>query len=218
MNVLVHQVSDSGDQLLWNALARLHREEIAGGFLTSLGDPFLQGLYKALAQSPSAVLFVATVDDRPCGFILGTTGTSQVYREGLRRLPWSAICRLAIKLVRFEVMRKAWETLCYPSRTSETQLPAAEILNFCVSSSSQGRGIGRQLFAHLMRELRMRGVDEVRIVTGASQTQAHRFYEKVGATLATTIEVHRDSDSLVYTNLTSNLGKEADMRSQRRVG
>src|SRR5438105_13458477 len=66
-------------------LARLHSEEISGGFLTSLGTPLLANLYRAIGRSTHAFILVATLDGRVVGFLCGSTDTPKVYRHVLTR-------------------------------------------------------------------------------------------------------------------------------------
>lgn len=195
-------LTSDADPAVWRRVAKLHCQQITGGFLTSLGPQFVSRLYRSLVASPEVFLIAAQVDSEIVGFICGSVDTRRAYRDSLPRLCWSLPIVLT-KLASFASIKRVWETLRYPSRQTAVELPAAEILNFCVAGSCQGRGIGRRLFAELETEFRRRGVESIRIVTGGQQRQAQRFYAAVGASLAGTIEVHRGSPSLVYTHTIS---------------
>lgn len=210
-------------------LARLHREEISGGFLSSLGERFLTDLYSALGSSPDVILVIARRDENVLGFLCGAVSPGKVYRRFLMRNSWRVAPTLLRQALSLQTLKRMGETLAYPavSRTkakphrpdagrgftfrnetkrqssqsesrSAVQLPDPEILNFCVSSHAQRCGIGRRLFHAFCSELAQRGIPAVRIVTGAEQHSAQRFYESVGAVLVRETEIHAGQTSLVY--------------------
>jgi ribosomal protein S18 acetylase RimI-like enzyme len=182
----------------WGALAKLHASEIQGGFLTSLGTPVLARLYRAISRSPHAFVFVAEDAGQTVGFLCASTDTKRVYRRVVLTVWPTLLPVLARKLVRWSTVRRCWETLRYPGETADPNLPGAEILNFCVDGARQGRGIGRALFAAMQREYWRRGIRRIRIVTGAGQQSAIRFYDKMGAQPAGRLEVHANIESRVY--------------------
>ena len=77
-------------------------------------------------------------------------------------------------------------------------MPPCEILNFCVVSDSQVKGVGSRLFSALCGEFLKQEVSEIRIVTGGGQESAHTFYEAKGAKLAGEIIVHEGEASRAY--------------------
>lgn len=182
----------------WDALAKLHASEIQGGFLTSLGMPVLVRLYRAISRSPHAFILVAENEGQITGFLCASTSTKRVYRQVLLTAWPMLLPVLARKLLRWSTLRRCWETLRYPGEASGPGLPGAEILNFCVDGSRQGRGIGRALFTAMQEEYRRRGISQIRIVTGAGQQSAIRFYDKMGARLAGRLEVHANVESRMY--------------------
>lgn len=179
-------------------LARLHAEEISGGFLTSLGIPLLTRLYAAISRSPSAFTLICTVDGTIGGFLCASTDTAKVYRQVLRRAWLHLFPALLRRIFSWNTVHRCWETLRYPSRSSHADLPKAEILNFCVSGHLQRSGIGRRLFAAMEDEFRRRGISQIRIVTGKGQESAIRFYEKLGAEAVGIIEVHAQVESRLF--------------------
>lgn len=183
---------------MYRQLAVIHCEQIAGGFLTKLGPEFLNRLYRAVVASPEAVVIVARRDDVVAGFIAGSTSTRSVYRTFLRKQAWRSLPQLVPVLLRPTNFHRLWETWRYPTKPTRTNLPAAEILNFCIAAPFQRHGIGKRLFAELVQEFKQRRVPAFKIVTGGNQSSAHAFYESVGAHLVDRIEVHRGARSLVY--------------------
>ncbi|WP_425398231.1 GNAT family N-acetyltransferase [Aeoliella sp.] len=183
---------------LAQAIARLHIEQIAEGFLTSLGERFLVHLYDAVATCDDAVLLTARDGDRLAGMICGSTDTRLVYRHFVRRKAVVAGMAALPRLLTFERFKHVWETWRYPSSSPELDLPSGEVLNFCVSRDFQRRGVGVTLFGRLTEELHRLGLRDLKIVTGEKQESAHRFYEAVGAVLAHCTEVHRGQASRIY--------------------
>ena len=182
----------------FQACARIHREEISGGFLSSLGGEFLTLLYRTLAVSRHSFLFVARREGQILGLICGSDDTSAVYREFALRGGLRTLALLAPRLLSPRRIARALETVLYPSRQRGRDLPHAEILNFCVSATSQGTGVGRALFGALAEEFRSRGIGQIKIVTGVDQASAQAFYSRAGATLVGNVAVHHDSPELVY--------------------
>lgn len=192
--------ADARHPLAWyRPIARLHQTQIEQGFLASFPESFLTRLYRGIAETPSAFVLAARHGEEVIGFIAGAESTGKVYRRYLLRRGWIDGWVLLPKLCTATNVRRAWETLRYPARTTAAALPEAEILNFCVRQDWQGAGVGRRLFAALCDEFRQRGVQAIRIVTGVDQQRARRFYEQMGARQATTAAIHEGSVSLVFT-------------------
>lgn len=183
-----------------SAVARIHREELAQGFLSSLGDRALTMLFAHAATAPSGVLLVARDRDtgRIAGFLLGTTDTGSFYKEFLRRRALRAAIVLLPRLLSVKRIVKVLETLFYPARRNVRELPGAELLDIAVDSSFQGQGLGRRFFAEFVRVMASRGIRRFRITTGKSLTGAQAFYEKLGAQKVGTMEVHQGAETIVY--------------------
>jgi ribosomal protein S18 acetylase RimI-like enzyme len=195
----IGRVSGAAAREEFEALARIHTEAIRDGFLSTLGEDFLVLLYRSLATAPEAMLFDARLEGQPAGLICGSVNTAGVYRHFLWNAGLRALPRLLPRLVSLSVVVRALETLVYPARNRSVDLPAAEILNFCVARDARGRGVGALLFQALMEEFRRRKVPRIRIVTGEEQLEAQAFYERVGAKRVGTICVHGGVPSIVYT-------------------
>lgn len=195
---VVRAGTDSAD-LVFHQMAEIHREAISEGFLSSLGERFLTGLYRHLSGMENAFAFVAEEEGRVLGFIVGALDTGSVYRSYAQKGGLSAILTLAPKLLSPRRVARVMETVLYPGRKRNDGLPEPEILNFCVRSDQQGKGVGGALFQALCTEFARRGVGEIRIVTGEGQVSAQHFYEAKGAVFAMRTEVHRGTASRVYT-------------------
>lgn len=194
---IVEVVPDS-PQHYFAEIAELHRAEIEGGFLSTLGIPILTRLYWTFAASPSAIVHVAVSESQVCGFICASLDTKAVYGDVLRKIGISTALRVAMKVISWSKLKRMFETLAYPTKRSGQELPSSEILNFCVSRSHQRRGVGVALLESACQVLTKRGVRKVGIVTGAAQHQAQAFYEKVGAKVVGEVEVHEGAKSFQY--------------------
>jgi len=163
-------------------VAELHRVMIGTGFLSSLGRGFLTQLYKAIGSCPAGFGFVCKDGPTVQGFIACSESTGRLYKQAMLRRG----LLMALPLVRFMVrpatMRRLFETLKYPSET--TDLPPAELLSIAVSPTAQSGGIGKALVAAANDEFRRRGIKQYRVAVWAENTAANRFYQKCGFKLA----------------------------------
>ena len=193
------RLKPTSPQPWFEQIARIHQQEIVEGFLSKLGSSFLTNLYRHLSGSKSAFLYAAIRGNEVIGFICGSLNTSKVYKEFVLS-PAGAIAavRLAPKLVSLSRVKRVLETLLYPAKQDVIELPKAEILNFCVDSRVQRSGVGRELFIRLQEEFARQGVDRIKIVTGANQVSAQRFYERHQAKQVTATEIHAGTQSLIY--------------------
>lgn len=181
---------------------RLHRIQLSGGFMTSLGDRFLLEVFRNVARSRHGIALVAILRPEGAetveGFLLGATSTAGLYRDFILRRGLKAAIIAAPRLLRWSAIRKVWETLSYPATESNFDMPQAELLDLAVSDSAKGTGIAEKLFSAFVAELECRGHQSFRVTTGESLTRAHRFYEKQGVVRVGTIEIHQGESIVVY--------------------
>ena len=181
---------------------RLHREQLSGGFMTSLGPRFLLEVFRNIARSRHGVALLAVADPngegRVHGFLLGTTTTRGLYRDFLLRHGFKAALIAAPRVLRPSPLKKVWETLRYPASESDFDAPEADLLDLAVSDAAKGTGLAQSLFREFVTELERRGHAAFRVTTGGSLTRAHRFYEKQGAVRVGTIEIHEGEPTIVY--------------------
>ncbi|GIE97306.1 GNAT family N-acetyltransferase [Paractinoplanes rishiriensis] len=180
------------------AVARMHATEVAQGFLSSLGVPALELLYRHVAASKYCAMFVAERGNEPVGYICGTRDTAALYREFVLHRWWVAVPALAPKLLRPSRIARTIETLRYPRAAMPADLPRAEVINFVVHPDCRGLGVAQALFRQLTRWFADQGETAVKIVTGEQQGRAHGFYEKSGAALVGRTSVHRGVPSRIY--------------------
>jgi GNAT superfamily N-acetyltransferase len=194
----------------------LHRAQLSGGFMTSLGDRFLLAVFRNIARSKYGIALVATTGplggEVVDGFLLGTTNTARLYRDFVVWHGAEAAVIAAPKLLRLSSIRMVWETFRYPAKRNALNAPAAELLDLAVSDSAKGTGLARDLFRAFAIEVERRGHSSFRITTGESLVRAHRFYEKQGAVPVGTIEIHKGESTLVFVyRAGSNFNSTADV-------
>jgi glycosyltransferase involved in cell wall biosynthesis len=165
------------------AMARLHTEGMPDAFLPTLGPRFLARLYRAVATDPEAVALVAEGVDGVVGFAAGvasvaaSTGASPAATA--RRRPWPP--------------RPTWPAPVWPAGswrpsatrpTAPRQRPAAR--RRAAVDRGRPRPPGRRdrpaLADGVLAGLAGRGVDDIKVVVGAANKGANRFYAKVGFT------------------------------------
>jgi ribosomal protein S18 acetylase RimI-like enzyme len=177
-------------------VAHLHQQYIPLGFLSSLGIGFLARMYALMAKDDAALLLVAVDRGTIVGFVSGTVDVGSFYRRFIRKnILWGFV--LLPKLVTGDRLKRALETLLYPRKNKAMNLPKAELLSIVVDHAYQGRGVATVLYEHLEQFYRSKSIPEFKIIVGSTLTSAICFYQKVGATKLTEIEVHKGFQSWV---------------------
>ncbi len=179
-----------------SGMARLHRDSLPGAFLPSLGERFLRGMYRVLADDREAVAFVATDGEKVVGFAAGVTSVRGFYRRFFRRHGLAAGLAAAPRLVRPKVLRRVIETASYP--TGSRSLPDAELLAIAVAPEARARGVGRELAEEVLGRLAGMGTGDVKVVVGAANEGANRFYGRLGFQPSGQIAIHRGTPSNVW--------------------
>ena len=182
------------------AMARLHAQGMPGAFLPSLGHGFLTRLYRALASDPRAVALVADSGGEVVGFAAGVVSVGGFYRRfALHHGPAAALAA-APRLARPSVLRRLLETVRYPSSSTAElgPLPDAELLSIAVNPANRTGGTGRALADGILLGLAERGAREIKVVVGAANHGANRFYAKVGFRPAGHLSVHQGTPSNVW--------------------
>jgi ribosomal protein S18 acetylase RimI-like enzyme len=171
------------------AVAAIHADRIAEGFLVTLGPAFLRRLYRRIVLSPGAfVLVVDAPDGAVCGFVAVAENTGVLYREYLLHDGVAAAVAATRGIIR--APRSVWETLRYGLRGGP-HATGAEVLATAVASGFEQRGIGARLVRAAVDEFRRRGVGSARVVTALGNVAAVRAYERGGFHVSGVDEVHR---------------------------
>jgi GNAT superfamily N-acetyltransferase len=149
-----------------------------------------------MAEDPEAVALVAEDGRGVVGFATGVPSVGAFYRRfGLRHgLP--AALAAAPSLVRPGVLARVLETARYPAAASS--LPPSELLSIAVDPRCRQAGVGRALAEAVVEGLARRGAREVKVVVGADNDAANRFYARLGFSPGPRIAVHRGAPSTVW--------------------
>ena len=182
------------------AMAWLHADGMPDAFLPTLGPRFLARLYRAVATDPEAVVLVAEGVDGVVGFAAGVASVGGFYRRFARGHGPAAALAAAPRLVRPRVARRLLETVRYPANgvAGDGRLPDAELLSIAVAPGHRAGGTGRALADGVLAGLAGRGVDDIKVVVGAANKGANRFYAKVGFREAGQLTVHQGTPSIVW--------------------
>lgn len=177
-------------------LARLHVECLPESFLPSLGQRFMQLMYEAIATDEQGAIVVADQGSRVVGFVSAVSSVPEFYRRFYRTHGLKAFAYALPRLVRWPVLKRAFETARYPARTP--QIPEAEILSVALDPEYRGRGTGRAMVQEALRELQRRGVMEAKVVAQIDLTAANQLYRSMGFQLIDQIDVHDGQKSNVW--------------------
>jgi ribosomal protein S18 acetylase RimI-like enzyme len=171
-------------------IARLHKEGIPTGFLSSLGEGFLADLYQAISQSPDGFGFVVRDEKGIVGFVAFCSNLRQLYKQVCRRKGFKLLFILIPKIFSLRTIQKIYENIFYPKRTKSLNLPDAELLSIVVSPNCRGKGFARSLIEAGLQECHNRGILQIKVLVADSNQPANHLYQQVGFKLATKIENH----------------------------
>ena len=177
------------------AVAALHARQISEGFLSLLGDRFLELLYRRILLHPASFLLVADDQGAAVGFIAGSTDVAGLYRSFVLRDGAAALIRAAVPLARG--WRRVLETLRHGNPDGGGAPPGGELLSVAVDRSRQGQGAGRWLVASLLEEMAARGCAVVTVVVGADNRGAVALYHRSGFVVVERFELHPGTESLL---------------------
>jgi ribosomal protein S18 acetylase RimI-like enzyme len=171
-------------------VATLHIEGISTGFISSLGIDFVTSLYEAIVQSKSSFGIVAEKNSKVLGFAAFTTNLNQLYKSIiLKKGPLFAF-KLAGKMISLRRIKRIFETLFYPARIKNMNLPEAELLSIVVSPAEQGKGLAGRLIEKGLQHCQKMGVDKVKVLIGADNKPGNKLYLKFGFELTGQILNH----------------------------
>ena len=175
--------------------SELHAEQIADGFLSLLGPPFLRRLYRRIVLSPGSFLFVADDGNRTVGFIAGSTEVTGLYKSFLWHDGIPAAIAAGWHLLRG--WRRVLETLRHGSSGGSGVGRGAELLAVAVDPTETGRGVGRLLVSSFLGEVTSTGGDAAHVVVGADNVVAVALYERAGFHQVEHFELHPGTTSLL---------------------
>ena len=186
-------------------VAQLHITGIKTGFISSLGNDFVTSLYKAMSASESGFGYVAIKDEKVIGFSFFTTNLNSLYKHVVCKGGLKLMMKLASKMVSFSRIKKVFETLFYPIRIKNMNLPPAEFLSMVIAEEGRGRGLGTQLMKKGFRECKDRGEKSIKILAAVDLIPINKLYEKYGFKVAALIENHGIISNVYVVELTDEL-------------
>jgi ribosomal protein S18 acetylase RimI-like enzyme len=183
------------------AVARLHGETIAAGFLSKLGRRFLRQLYLGVAADPGACVWVAECDGEIFGFLAYAQDVGAMYRRVLKARFWRLGLASLPRSLNPWLIKEVFETLRYPAKQAAQALPPAEILSVGVDARTRGSGVGRRLVAHAAARAKADGQRQLKVLAGARLEAANRFYQACGFAKAGEIVQHGEVLNVYITSM-----------------
>ena len=177
------------------AVADLHYECINKGFLVKLGRRFLRQLYLGIAADAESCVWVAqSAADEGSASILGFCAYSRNVAGLYTRVIKARFFSMGFASLPYSlnplVLKEVFETLRYPAKQGEKQLPPAEILSIAVSDRARGGGVGRKLLDAALVRARADQITAIKVLAGAKLDSANRFYPACGFQKADEIVQH----------------------------
>src|SRR3989339_1449314 len=121
-------------------VAKIHRQSIHTGFMSTLPSSFLESLYKAISRSKHAFSFVCDEGGDIKGFICVGIDTKKLFRAIIFKKGIVLMIPLLRHIFNFSVVKKIINNILYPSKFGK-DLPKAEILSVAVDVGAQGLGV-----------------------------------------------------------------------------
>jgi predicted ATP-grasp superfamily ATP-dependent carboligase/ribosomal protein S18 acetylase RimI-like enzyme len=172
------------------AVAELHIAGIKTGFISSLGMEFVTGLYEAIAKSTYGYGFVALLNNEVVGFASFATHLGGLYKSVILKNGFRFFFQLARKMLSFKNIRNALETLSYPARLKNMNLPAAEFLSMVISEQARRKGLATEFIKTGFAEAAARGIEKLKILAAVDIKPINKLYEKLGFELVGQIDNH----------------------------
>jgi ribosomal protein S18 acetylase RimI-like enzyme len=177
-------------------VAKLHKQNITDGFLSSLGDDILERIYASILDQKQNFGFIALEDDKPAGFILLTENCNILYDKFIQNNRWLGVIIISRKIFSPLAIKKITDHLFYPKKRN--QLPEAELLSIAVDKKFRRRKIADKLAAKAIEGLKSRKIKTFITIVGGKLVASNGFMKAIGGQKFTEIEVHRGGRSNVY--------------------
>ena len=160
--------------------AALHIQCISTGFISSMGIDFVTCLYEASVQSNSSFGIVAVRNGKVLGFAAFTTNINKLYKSVVWKKGLKFALLLAGHMCSPKRLKRMFETLFYPARIKNMNLPSAELLSIAVAGEERRKGLAGKLIEKGFRHCRKTGVDKVKVLIGADNKAGNKLYLKSG--------------------------------------
>jgi len=171
-------------------VAELHISGIATGFISSLGTDFVRVLYETIAESRFGFGLVAEIKGRVVGSVVFTPDINKLYKSVIFKRGLYFTFLLAPKMLSISRIKKIFETIFYPGRVNNLDVPGAELLSIVVAPKERGKGLSCMLTRKGLEECHQRGIERVKVLVGADNKPANALYLKCGFQLVGQMENH----------------------------
>lgn len=189
------RLDSSASAQLFGQLGTIHIDSIRDGILGALGSRFVAALYRCLSESNDVLIFVALLEDKVIGFVLGSANVMRSLKSiGLIGFSYLAL-RACANGWRPKVFLKILQSCAYFFRKADDAVAGlkakkashpnrAELLAIAVDKNSRGLGVGKSLVTALEAEFqkRVRG-GEYFVSTNLKEIGSNAFYRASGFTL-----------------------------------
>lgn len=177
-------------------IARIHRETIKFGFLSTLGDDFLKNLYQFIISSNYSRCYICKNHNKSFGFICVSLNSKKTYSEFLKRNLSLAIVIFIKNVFSINRVSKIFDHLFYNSKKKD--LPNAELLSVAVVEEFKRKKIGSELFNHAMNYFKENNIKDFVITTGANNIESNEYFKKNNCRLSRKVSIHRKQNSNIY--------------------
>ncbi|MBU0761619.1 MAG: GNAT family N-acetyltransferase [Candidatus Altiarchaeota archaeon] len=180
------------------SISDLHSKCIYTGFLTSLGNKFLELFYCAFIETKSSEILVYESDGEIVGFVSCSTNLKDILKYIILHELHTLFFAVKHKLLDWKIYRNVIEDILY-FRKTKYRVNSAELVSICARDDMRGNGIGSALVEEMIGKLKKQGVESVATLVSDDLQESKGFYEKNGFRLTGKIKLHNNKESSVYT-------------------
>ena len=182
-------------------IAALHYRAFKGFFLTSLGEPFLRGFYKALLRHKNGIGFGAFLGNDLVGFAIGTQQNTGFYSAILKTNGLGLLVKALPKLIAqpqgvFRLIKS------FGSKVAPAYQNVPMLLSICVDQTKESKGIGKNVLVAFEKELIKLAHDCLILSTDTHDNfYANQFYHKNNYTFVKSFFQGKREMNLYYKKL-----------------
>lgn len=162
-----------------NEVVDIHLDSFSGFFLSTLGQKFLNQLYKSILADQFGIAFVFHNRDGIQGFVAGTAKSSGFYRRILRKHWWSIGLVSILPAIKHPlILTRIFHLITKPAGGMRGR---GTLMSIAVSPGMQGQGIGAKLIQVFLTDASKRKVLAVDLRTDRyGNENVNLFYERNG--------------------------------------
>ena len=160
-------------------IAELHMKGINRGFITSLGENFVEALYEAIVAEESSFGFAAEDNGSVIGFVAFSADLQKLYKAAIKKGLRFAVLLLP-KMFSLKRLKGVFANVLYPAKNKAKNLPLVELLSVAVEENARNQQLATKLVQAGLAECVHRGIKEVRVIVESSNEMANKLYSKCG--------------------------------------